>query len=148
MTTIAWDGKTLAADKQTSFAGSKFRVTNKIEAITGGYVACAGNVAQINNFLRWYRAGRKGKKPELDDFNAIMVLRGKVTMWEGDSEIPCRPDDRLAEGSGWKWAAAAMDFGKTAVEAVQYASTRDNGTGCGVDYVTINKLRRKPASRG
>lgn len=139
MTTIAWDGKTLAADKQATCAGSKFRVANKIEAIPGGYIACAGKISQIYHFLRWYRGGRKGKTPELEEFCAIAIVRGNVVLWDGDSEVPCRPDEKLAEGSGWKWALAAMDFGKTAVEAVQYASTRDNGTGCGVDYVTIKK---------
>jgi hypothetical protein len=143
MTTIAWDGKTLAADKQTTCAGSKFRVTQKIEAVTGGYVACAGNVAQINHFLRWYRGGRRGKAPNLEDFNAIMVVRGRVSLWEGDSEISCDANEKLAEGSGWKWALAAMDFGKTAVEAVKYASTRDNGTGCGVDFVVINRGKKR-----
>lgn len=147
MTTIAWDGYVLAADKQTTYGGSKYRITNKIEPVAGGYIACAGNVAQIHHFLRWYRGGKKVKKPELVNFTAIMVVRGKLSLWEGDSEIPCRIEECMAEGSGWRWAAAAMDFGKTAVEAVQYAATRDNGTGGGVDFVVI-KQRARAKNRG
>ncbi len=34
-----------------------------------------------------------------------------------------------AEGSGYAFAIAAMDFGKSAKEAIKYTATRDNGTG-------------------
>jgi len=34
-----------------------------------------------------------------------------------------------AEGSGYAFAIAAMDFGKSAKDAIKYATTRDIGTG-------------------
>jgi len=34
-----------------------------------------------------------------------------------------------AWGSGAEWAIAAMDFGETAEGAIEYAKTKDTGTG-------------------
>jgi hypothetical protein len=42
----------------------------------------------------------------------------------------------IAYGTGWKWALAAIDHGKDAVAAVEYAATRDHDTGGEVQAVT------------
>lgn len=143
MTTIAYDGRCLAADRNTTCSGSVFRSGPKIEKVKGGYVACCGNVAQIRHFLRWYRDGMKGKVPNLDDCEAIMVVNGEVSVWLGGEQQPCANDEKLANGSGWKWALAAMDHGKNALEAVEYAATRDNATGGGYDCVQIKRKGKK-----
>lgn len=63
-------------------------------------------------------------------------------MYYGDTSPVEMPRDKpLAIGSGWQFALAAMDFGKTAKQAIEYAATRDNGTGGGVDYVRIRKTK-------
>lgn len=136
MTTIAWDGKTLAADRQTSEAGAVYRIASKIEPIPGGHMACCGTTTQIFKFKQWARKGMRGKPPTADDMGAIVAKRGRVYWVEDDAVIEIPPGERIATGSGWKWAAAAMDFGMDAVAAVAYASTRDNCTGGGVDSVT------------
>lgn len=59
----------------------------------------------------------------------------------GPEPVEMFHDQPLAIGSGWQFAAAAMDFGKTAKQAIEYAATRDNGTGGGVDYVRIRKTK-------
>ena len=43
----------------------------------------------------------------------------------GEKSFELRPDLPFAIGSGSQYALAAMDLGKTAEEAVVYASTRD-----------------------
>lgn len=143
MTTVAWDGKTLAADRKISSQGAVWRAAPKLREIPGGYIACAGNIEQIARFLKWVHGGKKGKVPDLDDFGAIAVVHGHVTVWENGSEIPCVASERIAIGSGWAWATAAMDHGKTAVEAIEYAATRDNSTGCGVDSVRPTQRKAK-----
>lgn len=151
MTTVAWDGHTLAADRQTSADGSVYRYAAKIHEIPGGHVACCGNVAQIHRFVKWLRDDRKDALDiESENLGALMVVDGVLTLWDGSLCIPCEIGEKLAIGSGTCWAHAAMDFGKSATEAVAYAATRDNGTGGGVDAVTplITKPRRKPARKG
>lgn len=147
MTTVAYDGRSLAADRQISCDGTVYRSAKKIHEIDGSLIACCGSVGQINHFLKWFKAGRKKKAPDLDEFGAIEITKGRAYTWEGDSRIELGADDKVAIGSGWCWAASAMDFGKTAAEAVQYASTRDNGTGYGVDFVEIRK-RQGAKNRG
>lgn len=151
MTTIAWDGKTLAADRKTSSDGAAYRYDTKIMEIPGGYVACCGNVPQVHRFVRWLRSGRaEAIEIDTDALGALMIVSGELTLWDGSLPTPCRIDEKIAIGSGTSWALAALDFGKTAAEAVAYAATRDNGTGGGVDTVSppINQPRRKPARKG
>ncbi|WP_210772140.1 hypothetical protein [Rhodanobacter lindaniclasticus] len=63
-------------------------------------------------------------------------------MFYGDSfPVDMSPAQPLAIGSGWQFAIAAMDFGKTAKQAIEYAMTRDNGTGGGVDFVRIRTAK-------
>lgn len=146
MTTIAWDGQTLAADRRVCADGALYRTALKIHTVPGGYIACCGDVGQIHKFLSWYRGRCKDEAPELDNFGALALVHGKLSLWDGDAEMPCEWGEKLAIGSGTTWAQAAMDFGKTAIEAVEYAATRDNGTGCGVD--SVQPPRRKPARKG
>lgn len=43
----------------------------------------------------------------------------------------------FAQGSGWKWAQAAMDLGLSAVQAVEYACKKDIYTGGQVNHVDV-----------
>lgn len=115
----------------------------------GGFVACCGSVSHGWRLVKWLRDGSQGEfEAPAEELGAISVINGDVHMWEGGVAIPIDPSSKLAIGSGAQWAMAAMDFGKNAVKAVEYAATRDNGTGGGVDVVTINQPRRKPARKG
>lgn len=44
MTTIAWDGKTLAADRQTSCAGSVWANVTKVAKVGKLHVAATGGI--------------------------------------------------------------------------------------------------------
>jgi len=61
VTTVAWDGKTLAADRR--MAG--YMTTCKIFPIPGGYVAGAGTMDQLVEVAAWLQEG--GDKPRLPD---------------------------------------------------------------------------------
>jgi hypothetical protein len=148
MTTIAYDGKTLAADRMVSECGSVYRQAGKIMTIPGGHIVCAGDMDAIYRFVAWVRKGAKGTPPNGTDVGGIMIQNGRLYTVESGMLMEVPPDTKLANGCGWQWAAAAMDFGLDAVEAVAYASTRDTLTGCGIDAVTITQPRRKPARKG
>ena len=83
----------------------------------------------------------QGDPPQLDDCEALMVKGGKLTWWDGSTPVEIDPAERMAIGSGWQFAIAAMDHGKLAKDAVIYAATRDNGTGDGVDVIRPKRGR-------
>jgi hypothetical protein len=64
MTIIAWDGKTLAADRAGTNCGYRRTVT-KIFRVPGGIVGFAGDGSRAMALLEWFRAGRDpAKYPE------------------------------------------------------------------------------------
>ncbi len=70
-----------------------------------------------------------------------MIDGGRVLFYGDSSPVEMNPTQPLAIGSGWQFAIAAMDFGKSAKQAIEYAMTRDNGTGGGVDCVRIRTAK-------
>lgn len=150
MTTIAWDGVTLAADCRTTESGSVYRVGTKIVRIPGGFVACCGETVKIQTFLSWARKGGRGKSPLVEGIGAVLVKHDDVYWVEEGTLIQIPRVEKIATGSGWRWARAAMDFGCNAVEAVAYASLRDCYTGGGVDFVRpfgATQVRLSPKSK-
>ena len=69
LTTIAWDGKTLAADQQCNFDETPMPV-NKIEKVRfkgkKAYAAFSGMVSDFQELKRWLKRP-KGKCPEPDE---------------------------------------------------------------------------------
>lgn len=137
MTTIAWDGKQLAADSLVSlgdarsFYGQKIHTFEHIDGrtiVVGG----AGEYAQVTAFVKWLQEQMTKKncdKPVVDRMESIVLwVRDRtVELVELYDYSLCGYEitDETAIGTGWQWAAAAMDHGKDAIQAVEYAITRD-----------------------
>ena len=141
ITTIAWDGKTLAADRRAvhqdciSTSQKIFRLEDgRLVGAAGGWTVC-----QI--WMDWLVAG--GERPALlateeeyingleirPDGNCIQHLRhGSVPTF----------DPFIAFGSGKHFAMAAMACGKTAAQAVEIAAMFDPHTGNGIDTLTLD----------
>lgn len=141
MTTVAWDGRQLAADRQMTHAGARVQGC-KLVRIGGLLVAGAGDSAGVREMHEWVRGGRK--KDELPAFQRdrhdcvelLVVERGVCYLYQA-SHVPVTILQRFfAIGSGSDYATAAMHLGKTAAEAVELASLYDTSTGCGVDVMT------------
>lgn len=140
MTCIAWDGKTLAADKAASNSGHSTTVT-KIYRVGSGIVALAGDEAALMAGLAWLRGVRNPA-----EYPDVMNTTDSV-MWEilpGDFKryttgpFPARVEsERLALGSGRDYALAAMHLGCDARRAVEVACALDNFCGNGIDTLTL-----------
>lgn len=76
MTTIAWDGKTLAADKRGVMGGHTYTLT-KIARIDGCLVGVSGRGDRIREFQEWVADGRKREAyPKRDEQNTFTGHRG------------------------------------------------------------------------
>ena len=138
MTTIAWDGKTLAADKRVSEGNGNF-TTTKIERFGGALLAVSGDIGVALDILAWFKGHQRPddypKPIDTTRIAMLLVIRpGNVVRYCTDAANPYRmEDEQVAFGSGGDFARAAMYCGKTAVEAVEIAAIFDCGTGNGVD---------------
>lgn len=129
MTTIAYDGKSIAADTQISLNGDTWCNRSKVIQTKTGLIIAAGDCQDAHLVADWIDEGMpKDKRPNVDaGFFGFVVHEGNV--FEIENKVVLMPaTPNTAAGSGWVWATAAMDHNKTALEAVQYAGTRDHGT--------------------
>lgn len=138
MTTVAWDGKTMAADTlATDNWGMKEHVNDKVWV--GSDFLCGG-AGEHHQLRKWRRMVEKMTLSDLLMFGypdydketndpAILVAKaGACWRHTGGLFIPCSRRFH-ALGSGRDFALAAMRLGKDAFSAVEVAMEFDNGTG-------------------
>lgn len=146
MTVIAWDGKTLAADKRANY-GDMICTVTKIFRVGDLLVGGAGDVSFVLAMVDWIRKGRvpldfPNAQISKDDWQPVLVIEadGTPSLYER-TPFPARYEQsNIAIGSGREFARAAMHLGKTAVEAVQCACDLNSGCGNGIDVLTLEVL--------
>lgn len=146
MTIIAWDGKTLAADKRACH-GTLIRTTTKIFKVNGCLVGYAGDAAFGEELLAWFKDGEQIDKfpigqRDKDDWAGMLVIRpdGAIQKYERTPHPLTFTDEDgfYVLGSGRDFAIAAMACGKNAIEAVELTCRFDNGCGNGIDWLRFN----------
>ena len=142
MSVIAWDGKTLAADKRAS-CGSYFRTTTKIFKHGMGLFGYAGEASAGEEVFAWFRDGHNADKfptsqRDKDDYAGLLVVWDNGELWKYErTPFPLKyPPQQFAIGSGCDFALAAMYCGKTASEAVEVACQFNIWCGNGIDTLT------------
>lgn len=142
MTTIVFCKKTMqiACDSRT----------------TNGWMIINDNAIKYKNTngLMWFLSGRAGEdKTFIKNFKELepaqkgldsvgFFIENKVVYLATISDGVFRSCDMSCNsgaGSGSDWALAALDFGKTAKEAVEYAITKDFCSGGKVHVYDIEK---------
>lgn len=137
MTTIAYDGKILAADTRYTSNGFVSGHASKIVKLDdASYLAVAGCIEFVPILAKWLSGGEKPEIEKDNDFEAIHIKNGIATTYSGNlngypSLIP------YASGSGEPFALAAMKCGKNAYEAVQIACQIDIYSGGDIELVVI-----------
>lgn len=147
MTTIAWDGKVLAADGRATSAHiiesnnrQKIFPAKRGMVLKGSPIVCwgfAGDATGIQLIKEWIEtdADAPSEFPEEFKFNLLVITESSV--WElhsgfyGWYEI----DDKTAIGSGEEFAISAMALNRTAVAAIQHAITLDAFSGGTISYI-------------
>lgn len=142
MTTIAWDGTTLAADTLAISSGLKRR-TSKLRVTERFLYGMTGYESEGIAIAAWLAMGADpAKPPPVDDDGAkgIVVERatGHVFAVSGKSCSLLRiREPFIADGSGRDFAIAAMALGKNSEEAVELSSLYDVGTSGLIELATI-----------
>ena len=139
MTCIAWDGKTLAADKRAESAGHYFTTTKARKIATGEVLAWTGDADTGRMMAAWYEAGADpAKYPECqkdkDAWARLIVATARgVKYYDRWPQFTVVEEPFAAWGSGRDFALTAMHLGKSAREAVLIAALFESGCGNGVD---------------
>ena len=141
MTTVAWDGQTLATDRMASVGGSKHASIKKIYTIKGGgYAAASGHAGAIELMFRWLDHGAVIDDYPLTDpeLCTVIVITEDSQLLQYDGPMPVKLEAKFyAIGSGRDFALAAMHLGYDAKKAVEVGSALDQSTGNGIDSVTL-----------
>lgn len=153
MTVVAWDGKTLAADKRTSFGGLHATTTKVHRLSDGRLVSGTGATAQLQEMRHWLQAGadpetfpaaqRDGK----ECVSLLVVQRdGSLIQYENTPYPMALENRQWAIGSGRDFAVMAMHLGKTAAEAVQLTALFCHDCGNGVDALELEAIASSAAA--
>lgn len=150
MTIIAWDGHTLAADKQSTANGFR-RVVTKVHMVPDGIIGCSGSATACVAMRDWFMNGRQKQDwPQIqstdkDAYTMFVDWAGRLWIYE-DFPHPIALENRYdAMGSGRDFALAALELGHDAVTAVQVASKLCNSCGMGYDALNLEECRKKRA---
>lgn len=145
MTVIAWDGKTLAADKRSTYGGMICTVT-KIQKVNGLLVGGAGEASFIGAMFEWIKGGRvtaefPTAQASKDDWQTVLVIEldGSNSLYERTPHPIRYEQSHIAIGSGREYARAALHLGCNAQEAVAVAVALDSGCGNGIDALTLGE---------
>jgi len=145
MTVIAWDGKTLAADRKACFGDTEYSTQKLWPLADGGALAFCGDLDCGMSMKRWYEEGADiSKWPEFQKSERwallIIALPGQpVIIYEKLPEAFSYLDPLQAWGSGREAALGAMAMGADAIKAVEIASLVVHNCGRGYDFVMVNK---------
>lgn len=155
MTVIAWDGESLAADRQANESGLR-HTTTKIKRIEKGkfkgcLMGAAGSVSQGLVMMSWFESGADPsffpQYQDSDDTAAqlVVITKDKEILRFDFNPIPIVfHDDKYAIGSGRDLAIGAMAMGADATRAVEVAIQFDTGCGMGINVIPFKsrKVRR------
>jgi hypothetical protein len=147
MTSVAWDGVTLAADRQAVHNNTPV-LWAKLRKITfrgePAYLAFAGEIDQCNSVVDWIVAGCDPDKIpviETKNFSILVITKSKKAFYLNDGFFFYEMGkSKWAIGSGADFALGAMAHGATAEEAVGIACTLDVNSGLGVDSVKPGRM--------
>lgn len=149
MTTIAWDGKTLAGDRQVTSNSSRVTEVTKIaKRKDGALVGACGETCTASAFIRWFLDDEQGPKPELKthtpECNAGAIVIRPNGKAEAHDQFGWHPIETkyYAMGSGDAFAIMAMRLGQSATKAVKLASEFDVYTNSKVNSVSLEKKKK------
>lgn len=145
MTTIAFDGRYLAADTMGERGGNRSEHVGCKIHMRDGYVFAFGGYwgHWKTALIDWFLAGeRDGKSPTRDVSGAMLVINAvrELSVFTHEAPFPDPEVFPFAIGTGGDLAMGAMGVGANAMEAVKVAMRWDIRTGGMVDFIDLEWL--------
>lgn len=157
MTTIAFDGRTLAADSRATEGDESaksrcvkmWRLRSRVAPVQGDVLlAMSGDEFAALLFKDWLE---EGGEPKLvargvrddEDFDVLVVHKSGLYNANHLCRLERSAEEQWAHGTGRQAALAAMRCGKSAVDAVRIASGIDPYTGGRVVSMSLDEPRPK-----
>jgi hypothetical protein len=152
MTVIAWDGRTLAADKRATNSGLQRTVTKVFKVLRpatekrGAHfllVAGSGGYDLLIEMVKWITEGEDpatfpaAQRTKEDYCPMVVIDQNELYVYEMQPSRFHFEDRHYACGSGRDFALMAMRLGKSATEAVELTSEFQVDCGNGVDSVSL-----------
>lgn len=146
MTTLAWDGRYLAADRRHQSGSVPHYDACKIvpdPTRDGSFYASTGPMAWTAAWIAWDTRGADphGMLPisglEGHQGGLVRLRDGKCEMLDFRLPYWTTAGPRWSFGSGADFALAAMACDRNSMEAVEIAARFDTCTGGGVDFVDL-----------
>ncbi len=138
MTTVAWDGCTLAADTRIT-EGTLIQRGQKLFRLSDGRLfAGAGDLESIHVVVEYLESETDDKPDGLENFTALLIdTDGRA--WRLESRLVPMPvlEPYAAIGSGQPYALMAMELGRSAREAVELACRFDASSGLPVEDLRL-----------
>lgn len=150
MTTIAMDGKTVAADSLVCFGHERGRLPAKKLVVDGGYIyAVSGWSSLIRPLIEWHKAGgdpaAAPRAPKDGFWSLAVMVDGKWFLYSSEAPYPDEIGTPFAIGAGADHATGAMWAGKSAREAVELCCQHLTHTGGEVQVIDIESVLAAPA---
>lgn len=149
MSVIAWDGRTIAADKQATIAGMRTTVTKlrRIKRLNHPpeVIGWTGDMDSGEMMAKWYESGGDPDKfPECqktDAWSRLIVADKHGVRFYERQPVATRVEDKFAAwGSGRDFAMAALYLSNSARMAVGVATQFSTECGMGVDEFDLTSL--------
>lgn len=142
MTVIAWDGKTLAADRMMEMGGGKFPITKIQRLPDGTLIGSAGDTPRSMQLAEWVGGGCAAGQlpaPQGDMYARVLHITadGKVVIYANNDQPIIVEQPFMAIGSGQDYANTAMHLGYSAQQAVAIACELCASCGMGIDTLEL-----------
>ena len=142
MTVIAWDGKTLAADRRAVSGGGIVRTVTKIMRHGDALLGITGEWDPGAELREWWIAGADPAtfpaSARENNATLIVVTRERIASYCRGPYPLVIEERRCAWGSGRDFAEAAMYLGKDARLAVEVACVFQSDCGNGLTALTLD----------
>lgn len=142
MSVIAWDGKSIASDRQITYGGAKVSITKLWRLDDGSFMALTGNYDKALMVKNWYLQGADPERypafQSQPEWATLVIAKKSGIVCYEQYPIPFAVEGPyMAWGSGQDFALAAMEAGASAYRAVEVACKLNVYCGMGIDYFDI-----------
>lgn len=141
MTVIAWDGRTLAADKRATSGGGIARTVTKIMRHGAQLLAITGEFDTGAEMRQWFIDGAVPAdfpaKAREDKSTLIVVDSAGIRSYACGPHAMWIEQERCAWGGGRDFAEAAMWLGYSARKGVEAACNFQTDCGNGIDVLDL-----------